>query len=366
MVKQFDTLVFIGRFTPFHKGHLAVLEEAAGQADQVVILIGSADAPRSIRNPFTYAERAKVIFESLPKFEGVTFTIRPIQDIPYNNSLWVKQIYDIINEVTDQWDKIGLIGHNKDHSSFYLKLFPKWDSVAVGAFYAGDQVLSSTVVREIFFDSKNEFRGINILPRASLDFLYRFKETPEYQDLVKEQEYINNYKKSWASAPFPPIFMTVDAVCVQAGHVLLIRRRDAPGRGLWAMPGGFINQYETLEDAVVRELHEETNIDIPMGVLHNKIKARRIFDNPHRSDRGRTITQAFLFDLNDEITRKISSGKLVTTISGKSFTSAVGMTKVKGSDDADKAVWVPIASLKRNQLFEDHWDVIHEMLEEMK
>lgn len=48
---EFDFLVFIGRFQPFHKGHAKVLRQALESASQVIILAGSAHQPRSTRNP---------------------------------------------------------------------------------------------------------------------------------------------------------------------------------------------------------------------------------------------------------------------------------------------------------------------------
>ena len=58
---QFDYLVFIGRFQPFHLGHKSVIDQALTLAKDVIILIGSANLPRSTRNSFTVAERTKMI-----------------------------------------------------------------------------------------------------------------------------------------------------------------------------------------------------------------------------------------------------------------------------------------------------------------
>jgi bifunctional NMN adenylyltransferase/nudix hydrolase len=51
MSHPFDALVFIGRFQPFHAGHLAVVQHALSQSDRVLLLCGSARQPRSTRNP---------------------------------------------------------------------------------------------------------------------------------------------------------------------------------------------------------------------------------------------------------------------------------------------------------------------------
>ena len=70
--------------------------------------------------------------------------------------------------------------------------------------------------------------------------------------------------------------MTVDAVVVQSGHILLVKRGDMPGKGLWALPGGFLNQEETMLDGAIRELKEETKIKVPVPVLKGSIKESTI------------------------------------------------------------------------------------------
>jgi bifunctional NMN adenylyltransferase/nudix hydrolase len=153
--------------------------------------------------------------------------------------------------------------------------------------------------------------------------------------LRAEYKMVKKYKEAWKAAPFPPTFMTVDAVVVQSGHILLVKRGDMPGKGLWALPGGFLNQDETMLDGAIRELKEETKIKVPVPVLKGSIKESKTFDAPNRSSRGRTITQAFFIDLG------------------------VGeLPKVKGSDDAEKAFWVPFNKVRQEKLFEDHFHII--------
>ena len=166
---------------------------------------------------------------------------------------------------------------------------------------------------------------------------------PEYDQLVREATFIRNYKKAWELAPYAPTFVTVDAVVIQSGHVLLVRRRAEPGRGLFAMPGGFVDPGERVAQSVVRELREETKIKLPESLLVGKANDQHpiVYDAPNRSLRGRTITHVFLFEL--------PPGPL---------------PKVKGSDDADKAKWVPlnVFAAMEDQMFEDHYHIINDML----
>jgi len=80
---------------------------------------------------------------------------------------------------------------------------------------------------------------------------------------------------------------TVDAVIVERGKILLIRRRFEPFKGRWALPGGFVDDNETVEQAVEREALEETGL---------KVKVKKIigvYSDPRRDRRG-NITVAFL------------------------------------------------------------------------
>lgn len=122
----------------------------------------------------------------------------------------------------------------------------------------------------------------------------------------------------------------------------MVTRGAAPGEGLWALPGGFINQNETIREAAIRELEEETRIKLSTNTLRGSIVHEKTFDHPLRSLRGRTITTAFLFRLDD--TKPLPT--------------------VKGSDDAVKAEWIPLAVAREQswRWFEDHLDIVDYMI----
>lgn len=359
---NYDTAVFIGRFQPFHLGHLQVIKQGLRCADNVVILVGSARSPRCHRNPFTFEERKEMIRGALQVADRERVIVMPLEDAAYNDAQWVLNVQRQVEQGAwyaglagrepasiDPELRIALIGHSKDATSYYLKLFPQWDNIEVPNFRG----LSSTAIRSVFFSNighmwVNDADGHRLgdLPRDATvtsnvrEFLAGFIDTAEYKTIRDENEFIHKYRAAWASAPYAPTFVTVDAVVVQSGHVLLVRRGAQPGKGLWAMPGGFINQDERVRDAAIRELREETGIKVPDPVLRGSIIAQDVFDDPNRSARGRTITHAFLIRLRDD----------------------TALPKVKGMDDADKARWVPIGQLKPEDFFEDHYHIIMNMV----
>lgn len=337
---DYDVLAFAGRFQPFHLGHKHVIDAALKKAKTVVIVLGSHEQPRNSRNPFTTDERARMI-TAVYQDEVLNDQIRFVyqHDHRYNDDRWVAGIQtgvgDVAKNLYGSKAKIGLVGHSKDHTSYYLNIFPTWGSVSVDNLNGID----ATAIRNDFFSGGNEFA--RYVPKGVEEFLRDFRNyNKAYDHIQDEMAFITDYKSQFASLPYPPIFQTTDAVVVQSGHILLIKRGAMPGKGLWALPGGFLNANERIVDGCIRELREETRIALSDETLRRCIANQRTFDDPNRSLRGRTITTAFLIELRPE----------------------PKLTRVKGSDDAAKAKWVPLSEVTRSVMFEDHFDIIQEMV----
>jgi bifunctional NMN adenylyltransferase/nudix hydrolase len=340
MNKSYDFLVFIGRFQPFHAGHLAVIQAGLTQAERVIILPGSAHQPRSVRNPWTVAEREAMIRSALTADENARVLISPLMDQMYNDDAWVRNVQATVNGLVTAHHptphkpaRVGLIGHSKDASSYYLNLFPQWGSVQVDNY----QSLSATPIREALLRGE---RLIDGLPPSVVAWLNQWTDSEDFAHIQQEANFVEQYKSAWSAAPYAPTFVTVDAVVVQSGHILMIKRKARPGRGLWALPGGFVDQGETLLDACLRELKEETRLKVPLPVLKGSVVSQQVFDDPYRSARGRTITHAYLIELAPN----------------------AQLPKVKGGDDAKSAHWIPFAELNPVTLFEDHYFIIQQML----
>ncbi len=93
------------------------------------------------------------------------------------------------------------------------------------------------------------------------------------------------------------IAVTVDSVIFKKKgdllNVLLIRRKNEPFRDQWALPGGFMDENETMEEGAKRELEEETGLKI------EKLQQVGAFGTPGRDPRGRTISIAFVGLVNE-------------------------------------------------------------------
>jgi len=351
-MSKFDFGVFIGRFQPLHVGHEHVITRTLEQVERLIVLVGSANVARDPRNPFTYAER-ETMLRSAFRHEVAQgrLIIAPIDDHHYSDTAWVTQVQRKVRALVLEHGnghgfqnhgltdfRVALAGYGKDASSYYLKLFPEWGSLQVESQYG---TFSSSDVRQRYFQRIPEVPAA-ILSAGVANFLREFMLGETFKALLEEAEFLAAYPAQWGKGPF----VTADAVVVQSGHILLVERGRAPGKGLLALPGGFVNPAERIRDAAIRELREETAISdgkgqIPPAMLASFIEdARtRVFDAPNRSLRGRIITHAFLFRLPER--RK--------------------MFGVKGGDDAAHAQWYRFGDLSPEMLFEDHWAIIEEM-----
>lgn len=343
---KYDLAVFVGRFQPLHNGHLQNINKALTLADRCLVLVGSANQPRTTKNPFTADERQAMVHIATDGNPRVHSS--PIEDTIYQETKWVEQVQAAVHRFAEKVGakRIAIIGYEKDESSYYNRSFPTWDFIDIGAYAEhGGHPIDATKIRELLFEGHVSYLK-GVVPDSIFDHIVAFTKTDDFAQLVKEYRYIQDYRKAWKDTPYPVVFFTVDAVVVQSGHLLLVRRRAEPGKGLWALPGGFIGQRERAFDGAIRELREETRLKVPEAVIRGSVRSAKLFDHPDRSLRGRTITQAFLFDLPEQDR----------------------LPKVKGSDDAAEARWFPLEEVGRmgDQLFEDHKSIIEMMVTRAK
>ncbi len=335
-----ELAVLIGRFQPFHNGHLGLLQTALEHSQQVVVVLGSSLRARNSKNPFTWQERANMISACLTPEQAERLAFLPIRDY-YEDTRWANAVQKAITERFGQVPKISLIGHFKDSSSQYLNLFPYWRLITCEQTWAID----ATRIRQLYFEAEDLNVSLQIMrelvPPAIAHYLKAWAILPYYADLVEEHMALRDYKLAWRNAPYPPIFSTVDALVKTRQHILLIKRGACPGKGLWALPGGFVEQNERLLQAAMRELMEETRLAVLQSSLQTALRATKVFDHPDRSLRGRTITHVHYFDLERDQTPDIC-----------------------GADDAAQACWVPVSQLSsmEDQFFDDHFHILDHFL----
>ncbi len=338
-----DFIVYIGRFSLCHDGHIHTVKKALEQGKRLIILIGSADEPRNMRNPWTYEERKTMLELAIDdNISHVDWNLIFIAE--HHNFInmlpWELQIQEKVKSITDSCNilnpTIRLIGYKKDPTSNYLNSFPQWNPMITVDHY---NVLNASDMRDEYFRKG----AIDHVSARVANYLSGWILSAGYGYVSGEYEFQDSHDSQWKTAPYTPTFNYVDSIVIQSGHILLIRRRNHPGKGCWAIPGGYVNAQETTVDSMIRELREETKLKVPSKVLMGSIKHDRVYDNPTRSTRGRLFTRAYLIHLNDDPN---------------------GLPKVRGDDDADKAQWIPLYQFMkmRSVMFEDHYLVVRDML----
>jgi 8-oxo-dGTP diphosphatase len=123
---------------------------------------------------------------------------------------------------------------------------------------------------------------------------------------------------------------TVDAIIQNSSSILLIKRGKDPYKNLFALPGGFVNQGETIEEAIVREVYEETSLEVhPIEILG-------VYSDPTIDPRGHMLTVVFI----------------VLVIRGNPTTG----------DDTNEISWMPINKINYIDIAFDHKLIIHDFL----
>ncbi len=339
-----DICVFAGRMRPFTDAHLFNIREALDHAQYAVILVGSANEPINFRNPFTFAEVREMIRASLTPAQADRVFIFGVEDQD-TDPKWVIEVQRIVAGLVKRLSfgrdpKISLIGHGKDDSSYYLRMFPQWGAVNTANY---GENLSATDIRNALYlavDPAGVLADMT-LPRGTALFLREWIATPAYQKMANEFWFNKEETQKFAPHPYNDWHWheCADAVAIQSGAVLLVRRGESPGKGLWALPGGH-RQLERFRETALRELCEETGIDdlnpsLSKNVLRTLIRGQLLCDNPWRSTRMVTTSVAYGF-----------------------FIPGTERPKVEGRDDAHEARWWNLDEVTREMMFEDHFNII--------
>lgn len=359
---KFDFLIYIGRFQSFHLGHAYVVDIALEHSKRVILMVGSANRPRTDSNPWTFLERRDMIRSAYPNVSPERLIILPLNDVEYNDPAWLgnvqRALTDTINEYGNNHSsihldgindmRIGVIGFEKDPTSYYLNLFPQWEKFLLKEPWG---TVSATQIRANYFQ-KAPILPHDLCPEPVVAYLKRFMLTNEFRYVLNEVEGLTRHHAQWPKLPYPLQTVTVDSVCTQAGHILLVTRNQVPGVGLLALPGGHVETrkgdsfenalHELMEEAGPTDsLGESRGKPIPMGRLRGCYTGyERRFDKPGRDPRGYYLTTAFRFV----------------------FPGGTLWKMIPDGVEVSKAAWYPIGSLDPKQMFADHYFIIQQML----
>jgi bifunctional NMN adenylyltransferase/nudix hydrolase len=300
-------------------GHsdVAAVHAALQHASHCLVMLTSAHVPRSPRNPLTWQERAQLVVAQLPAADRERVSFEPLRE-------WASAPQQQ-RAIAQAAAALGVA------------------DISGLAMLRQDETTEAARLREALFGGVTPEEALAAvtphLPETTASFLTRWMHTAASTQLREEWQQLEREKQAWSVAPYPVVLVTVDAVVRASGQVLLIRRGHAPGKGLWALPGGFLDVHETVLQSALRELAEETCLDFPE--LQAALRGVRVFDDPLRSQRGRVITHAHFFDLGER-----------------------EPPAVRGGDDAAAAHWVPQQDLFSLEgcFLDDHFQILDSFL----
>lgn len=329
--------VLIGRFHPAHEGHLAAMRAALAHHDRLLVLPGGANRSRSWKRPFTAAERIGFIQAALgPLAERVLFA--PLPDRLYDDAYWCRAVRTAVDAACAQLGgaTVTLVGFPKDRTSAYLLWFPEWAAEPCPLLTSPTgAILNATDARRALFLGQGALSDFG----PALDPVRAWvRDNPDIAAWIAEEgaateQSLAALDRGKTGYGYTIAVPTVDAVVLRANSVLMIRRGRAPGKGLWALPGGHIDPYERAELAVVRELREEAGLTLTPDMAFT----RSVFDHPERSDRGWLRTEAFGFEWSPTMGNPIGP---------------------EDTQEVSALAWLPLDTLDSRECFEDHAEIV--------
>lgn len=181
IASNYDFCICMGRFQPFHCGHLELVKAALNYGRQALILLGSHCAAPSLKNPWSSQERKQIINGCLEAEWRTRVYYIPIPDRA-TDAQWLTEIYLRILNVTEKQASIAIVGYNEEGSPYFLTRFPEWHYIEKKRF----EGINATDIRAAYFSQAPETEYCGKLPVGTQNYLRAFKSQPLYQQLCKE------------------------------------------------------------------------------------------------------------------------------------------------------------------------------------
>ena len=265
MNKDNTLAVIIGRFQPLHNGHVALIREALANHDQVLLLVGSVNRETNFNNPLTAEERFDLIHEQFED-ETQSLIVRGLKDKPTDDE-WVEEVTANVMNIEEDPSKVVLYTSEKDEEFYKTSFIYNLAIKQSGG-------INATDIRNMWY----VLSELTSIPTHVHEFL---KGIPEERRLILKNEQLSCLTQLSCAihthAFGNPIEPVAHAVVVHRNKILLVKRMGVRGKGQWAIPGGYVEHMETTRMAAIRELKEETGLDLQ--VLRAKELAAAVEEN---------------------------------------------------------------------------------------
>jgi bifunctional NMN adenylyltransferase/nudix hydrolase len=334
----YDLAICTGRFLLPDAANLALVRAGLERASRCLVVLRRAFMAPTPANPFRWDDRAAMLRDALTEDERDGVRIEPVRE-RWDEALLLRDVRELAATHAPRrvlWLYAGEAPLDLEDPP------PGWSVEAAGV---DDGDALATAKLHALYEAEDAPAALRDLlagvDASAAGFLRAWIREERFATVRDDWRQIAKERRQWAVAPYPVVLSTVDALVRARDRVLLIRRGRSPGKGLWAVPGGFLEPAEGVLHAALRELEEETRLPLSRQQKKQALRGMKVFDHPHRSQRGRIITHAFYFDLGD-----------------------VAPPAVEGADDASDAKWVPIAQLAKmeEQFHDDHFHVLESFL----
>jgi ADP-ribose pyrophosphatase YjhB (NUDIX family)/nicotinic acid mononucleotide adenylyltransferase len=223
----------IGRFQPPCKHHVKVLEEAASQPGIERLLVGIGVAPKLDKRNFLTGDEVEELLKPILDGVGKPYVLRQVPDI--NNP--------------------------PEYCAHVERLFPGMDETNTVLF------TDNAYTSDCFTQHGHHYAVREPTPKGvrGTDVRHAMSHRKDWEPHVPGHvaRYLRKHAGIWRLQQLtfkcPPV--TVDMIIEHQDGVVLIERGNDPYKGLWAIPGGYVDDMEALEKAAVREAKEETSLD---------------------------------------------------------------------------------------------------------
>ncbi len=363
--------VYNGRFSFPTVAHKSVIQFGIDHFDKLIIVIGSATTATNEKNPLTYEERASILGDMVQNMgfkydresnsfftETKTVVIRPNSD--YNeDEQWMYALTSIVHqEVFDPNDEIFIINPDKDSGNYWLKYFKDWGYESAPMM----EDISASNIRSRFFHGNTNY--VENAAYETVMFLEKWKLSDECRRIRAEfmfHEQIRNDEKAriehnktckekGLKPRYQTTYVTGDCAILQKRDgklkILLITRKNIPGVGQIAIPGGYFEPGEDLSEyhTAIREAREEIGINLTDEQLNEFCVAKQIrFGDINRSLRGRILTMLQVFYVPED----------------------VEITLTAQQEEVINLDWYAFDEVAQSECFEDHYYMIQRAFSEV-
>lgn len=323
-------LAYLSSFQPLTENDEQVVGAALASADRVTLIVGSARSSRSSHlNPLSLRERVDLLEQVYSReVSSGRIAIAHLADHLYQNASWELDLATLVKER-------GIDGFavRRDEKGKRDRQLSRVAPVLAGAANSMSQRRREEILAVWYSGGPMPYLG-----GGAIAAMCELRGSAHFEWLKEEWQFNLEYRAAWAKTPYPVKFLTADACIECNGRVLLVRRGNWPGKGLWALPGGFLEDDETVDEAAARELGEETNLELTLEQAQQWLVRQGLFDLPYRDGRGRLVTGGYYFQVPGDV-----------------------LPDVEALDDADEVWWAPVEQIPPDLMMADHFDIMRSL-----